>query len=136
MPTVGEYIIESLQKSGPTVGPEKKVIPFGIAGTESENVASLIAHFSKTAEETEPKKFGLPPMTAGGWPTIGTTIIAGLIKMFRGRGEKSKAEDFQEMVPRIVDDMRTRGYTDDVVQSLIDPLAKHYGQKTIDVSKM
>lgn len=127
MPTVGEFLVENLRETEP-----------GIKGTESDTVAELIAQYTKGVEEKKeiPKKSSW--LSALQTPfTAGPAIVGSLISMFRGKKqEKFEAGTFNEKAPRIVADLRTRGYDDETIQTLINKLAEYYNQKTIDVSKM
>ncbi len=140
MSTLGEALVESLTKSGITVGPEEEHFPLGIAGTESDNLGALIQRYTKMEplerEKEPPKKTRWSPFTIGGWPT---NILASLISLMQiGKKQPSqptRAETFSDLVPMLTHNLRQRGQEDEVIQELVNALARLYGQETIDISK-
>lgn len=133
MPSVGQFLIESMKKSGA-----------GIRGTPSEmtpeTIGKSLAAASRT-KEIEPEKRGLLPSWARSVATgaamlptsIGSWLLGKMGKRLFTKPAKVEGKSYQDRASKIVVDLQGRGYDEENIQKVLDVLANAYGEEAVKV---
>ena len=113
--------------------------PMGVAGTSSgKNLREMITELSGKIEAKEQSRKKPGWLAALQTPlTVAPGALGSMIdRLTRGKSIKKDLTTFSESAPRITTSLRTRGYDEKLIQEYIDTLAKYYGAKKLDISKM
>lgn len=134
MPTIGEFLAETMRETGP-----------GVKGTPSAMTPETIGKKLLTApEETiRPEQPGWLPSWARGvtsvaaaaLPTIGAWLAGRKGKRLFTEPAKVATRPYRERAGRIVQDLQGRGYDKEDIQKVLEILARAYGEEPANVEE-